>query len=411
MLFSVLSRDTVFFNPRMRLAPTRSFLRSLLSPPSLRYLESERDGIYLQVRKGCQVRFWMAPRPAPAKRERQFERSLEPLSSVIAQAPHSLPVARLSQRSSVPGEAARLGGRGRTQKTHRVLVGESRSKLRSKFKDERARRGANWESWLSFKRECSKVGEREAATAEVGETYDSNFCTLKKRKRQKKRIKTSALDPPEQLPSSGSAFYPSMVPWGASRLWFKDLRAGALKRKRRDDTDHSVFFFPLSSTPAPQAAALRIPYSSRSFSHSLSSPPSPPPNAGRKPAPSSSLEVEKDAPLKKDSGKPPTTAAAAPPANSSPAAAAAAEEAPPSTSSPAAPLPLSLLPATYAQLARDFAILGWTAFGGPSAHVAQFVLLFTEGGKRRWLSTSVFAELFALAQCVPGPSSTQLAYG
>ena len=83
----------------------------------------------------------------------------------------------------------------------------------------------------------------------------------------------------------------------------------------------------------------------------------------------------------------------------------------PSTSSPAAPLPLSLLPATYAQLARDFAILGWPAFGGPSAHVAQFVLLFTEGGKRRWLSTSVFAELFALAQCVPGPSSTQLAYG
>ena len=173
----------------MRLAPTRSFLRSLLSPPSLRYLESERDGFYLQVRKGCQVRFWKAPRPAPAKRERQFERSLEPLSSVIAQAPRSLPVARLSQRSSLIGEAARLGGRGRTQKTHRVLVGESRSKLRSKFKDERARRGANWESWLSFKRECSKVGEREAATAEVGETYDSNFCTLKKRKRQKNESK------------------------------------------------------------------------------------------------------------------------------------------------------------------------------------------------------------------------------
>lgn len=38
------------------------------------------------------------------------------------------------------------------------------------------------------------------------------------------------------------------------------------------------------------------------------------------------------------------------------------------------------------------------------------MLSFCEKG-RRWVSSSVFAELFALAQCVPGPSSTQLAYG
>ena len=151
-----------------------------------------------------------------------------------------------------------------------------------------------------------------------------------------------------------------------------------------------------------------------SFSLSLSTyllPPLPPPthkpnsNAGKKP--SSSLEVEEDAPPKETAGKrgAPSTAAAA--------AAAEADEAPSSTSpaAAAANAPPVLLPATYLQLARDFALLGWTAFGGPSAHVAQFILLFTEKGKRRWLTTSVFAELFALAQCVPGPSSTQLAYG
>lgn len=70
----------------------------------------------------------------------------------------------------------------------------------------------------------------------------------------------------------------------------------------------------------------------------------------------------------------------------------------------------TIAPASYAQLAKHFALFGWTAFGGPSAHVAQFMITFCDRAPRL-LSKAVFAEMFALAQCIPGPSSTQLAYG
>lgn len=70
----------------------------------------------------------------------------------------------------------------------------------------------------------------------------------------------------------------------------------------------------------------------------------------------------------------------------------------------------TIAPASYLQLAKHFAIFGWTAFGGPSAHVAQFMITFCDRTPRL-LSKAVFAEMFALAQCIPGPSSTQLAYG
>jgi len=57
---------------------------------------------------------------------------------------------------------------------------------------------------------------------------------------------------------------------------------------------------------------------------------------------------------------------------------------------------------------RNFALLGWTAFGGPAAHIGFFQKQFVE--QMRWMSAAVFAELLALCQCLPGPSSTQMSF-
>lgn len=202
-----------------------------------------------------------------------------------------------------------------------------------------------------------------------------------------------------------------MVPFGASSRCVEQLIARAVKKKlQRRNRIEMPFRSPNFSTSRSSYSSNLFFLFLASLSLSLSPPPLLPPtntrNAGKKPS-SSSLEVEKEAPPKDAAGK------GGAPSSTVPTAAAEADEAASSSTSPAdaAANAPTILPATYLQLARDFALLGWTAFGGPSAHVAQFVLLFTEKGKRRWLTTSVFAELFALAQCVPGPSSTQLAYG
>lgn len=51
--------------------------------------------------------------------------------------------------------------------------------------------------------------------------------------------------------------------------------------------------------------------------------------------------------------------------------------------------------------------LGWTSFGGPAAHFVYFRDAFVL--RRRWLDETAYAELLALVQLLPGPSSTQLA--
>lgn len=43
---------------------------------------------------------------------------------------------------------------------------------------------------------------------------------------------------------------------------------------------------------------------------------------------------------------------------------------------------------------------GWTAFGGPAAHVAMFQKLFVD--KLHWCTYMVFTELLMLGQCMPG---------
>ncbi len=50
--------------------------------------------------------------------------------------------------------------------------------------------------------------------------------------------------------------------------------------------------------------------------------------------------------------------------------------------------------------------LGLTSFGGPAAHLGYFQAEFVE--RRRWLSSAQFADLVALAQFLPGSSSSQV---
>ena len=54
-----------------------------------------------------------------------------------------------------------------------------------------------------------------------------------------------------------------------------------------------------------------------------------------------------------------------------------------------------------------FLRLGFTAFGGPAAHIAMMEDETVR--RRRWLSRDQFLDLFGAASLIPGPSSTELA--
>jgi chromate transporter len=58
---------------------------------------------------------------------------------------------------------------------------------------------------------------------------------------------------------------------------------------------------------------------------------------------------------------------------------------------------------------RDTFFYTFSAFGGPQAHVAMLLREFVE--KRRYISEEELMELMALAQIMPGPSSTQTLVG
>lgn len=55
-----------------------------------------------------------------------------------------------------------------------------------------------------------------------------------------------------------------------------------------------------------------------------------------------------------------------------------------------------------------FLRLGLTSFGGPIAHLGYFREEFVE--RRRWLTEQAFADLVALCQFLPGPTSSQVCY-
>jgi chromate transporter len=71
---------------------------------------------------------------------------------------------------------------------------------------------------------------------------------------------------------------------------------------------------------------------------------------------------------------------------------------PPSTPKPGTPLEVLLA----------FLRLGCLSFGGPIAHLGYFHAEFV--ARRRWCSAQTYAEIVALAQSLPGPASSQVAF-
>jgi chromate transporter len=64
-------------------------------------------------------------------------------------------------------------------------------------------------------------------------------------------------------------------------------------------------------------------------------------------------------------------------------------------------------PGRALEVLRVFFQLGLTSFGGPVAHLGYFRHAFVE--QRRWVDDHTYADLVALSQFLPGPSSSQVA--
>ena len=64
-------------------------------------------------------------------------------------------------------------------------------------------------------------------------------------------------------------------------------------------------------------------------------------------------------------------------------------------------------PHYLAELIGLFLRLGFTAFGGPAAHIAMMRTEVVE--HRRWVSEARFVDLIGITDLIPGPSSTELA--
>lgn len=69
--------------------------------------------------------------------------------------------------------------------------------------------------------------------------------------------------------------------------------------------------------------------------------------------------------------------------------------------------PLAESRAPLARVALLFLRLGFTAFGGPAAHIA--IMENEVVRRRRWLSPERFLDLLGASNLIPGPSSTELA--
>src|SRR5437879_946635 len=59
------------------------------------------------------------------------------------------------------------------------------------------------------------------------------------------------------------------------------------------------------------------------------------------------------------------------------------------------------------EVARVFLRLGFTAFGGPAAHIAMMREEVVR--RRRWISDERFVDLLGITNLIPGPSSTEMA--
>jgi chromate transporter len=79
----------------------------------------------------------------------------------------------------------------------------------------------------------------------------------------------------------------------------------------------------------------------------------------------------------------------------------------PPTELEAADEPIKPVQASLGQLATYFTRLGFTAFGGPAAHVAMMERDLVQD--KRWISRQHFLDIMAATQLVPGPNSTETA--
>src|SRR5512136_3220118 len=71
------------------------------------------------------------------------------------------------------------------------------------------------------------------------------------------------------------------------------------------------------------------------------------------------------------------------------------------------PAPAQAAHGPLGEVVTYFLKLGFTAFGGPAAHIA---MMHDEVVKRRkWLDEQRFLDLFGAANMIPGPSSTEMA--
>lgn len=68
----------------------------------------------------------------------------------------------------------------------------------------------------------------------------------------------------------------------------------------------------------------------------------------------------------------------------------------------------SLSPGRTGEILRAFLRLGMTAFGGPVAHLGYMRREFVQ--RRAWLDEARFAQLVAICQFLPGPTSSQLGF-
>jgi chromate transporter len=66
-------------------------------------------------------------------------------------------------------------------------------------------------------------------------------------------------------------------------------------------------------------------------------------------------------------------------------------------------------PKKLAEVGGAFLRLGLVSFGGPTAHLGYFRREFVE--RRGWLGDAAYADLVALCQFLPGPASSQVAFG
>ena len=67
---------------------------------------------------------------------------------------------------------------------------------------------------------------------------------------------------------------------------------------------------------------------------------------------------------------------------------------------------MSNLTGNLSEVGRSFLPLGWTAFGGPAAHLGYFRTEFVR--RRGWLGDAAYADLVAMSQFLPGPASSKV---